>query len=101
LFASAYSLWMVQRTIHGPNEGNWQIRDLVPREALVFAVLIAATITLGLYPQPVLNTAAPSLAALRQAAGLQSPGRPAMAPTAATSPGASSARQSTGQGGQR
>jgi len=64
--ATVYSLRIVQRTFHGPNEAGWQIPDLSVREMTVMATLIVALVWLGLYPQPVLDTARPALVALTE-----------------------------------
>jgi NADH-quinone oxidoreductase subunit M len=71
LFATFYALRLVQRAFHGPNTHNWRIPDLVPREGLVMALMIAALLWLGLYPGPVLDTFRPAMARLEQLA----PGR--------------------------
>ena len=54
--ATVYSLWIVQRVFHGPNEQKWNIPDLSLRETVVMAVMVLSLVWLGLYPQPVLNT---------------------------------------------
>ena len=54
--ATIYSLWLVHRVFHGPNEANWSLR-----EALVLWVLVIGLVCLGLYPQPILDAAAPAL----------------------------------------
>ncbi len=59
--AAVYSLWFVQRTFHGPNLREWIIPDLSGRETAAAAVMIAALVWLGLFPQPVFDTARPSL----------------------------------------
>jgi len=55
--ATIYSLWMFQRAFHGPKLKEWTLPDLGKREMLVMGVLIITIVWLGLYPQPVLNTA--------------------------------------------
>jgi NADH-quinone oxidoreductase subunit M len=59
--ATVYSLWIIQRVFHGADTPHMSVRDLSPRESAVMAALIAAIVWLGLYPQPVLNTAQPLL----------------------------------------
>jgi NADH-quinone oxidoreductase subunit M len=59
--ATIYSLWLVYRTFHGPNKGEWKLPDINRREALVLWVLVIGLIWLGLYPQPVLDAAKPAL----------------------------------------
>src|SRR6185312_14817948 len=55
VLSSIYMLWLYQRAMTGPvTEGNERIRDLVPREVVVVAPLIALLLFLGFYPKPVL-----------------------------------------------
>ena len=67
--AAIYSLWLVQRTFHGERRAEEKIADLSSREMAVFTTLIAALVWIGLYPQPLLNTAKPALDALQRPAG--------------------------------
>ncbi|NJD68432.1 MAG: NADH-quinone oxidoreductase subunit M [Candidatus Methylomirabilota bacterium] len=64
--ATIYSLSLVQRTFHGPNTAGWAPPDFSIREMAVMAAMIAAIVWLGLYPQPVLATARPTLTGLQQ-----------------------------------
>jgi NADH-quinone oxidoreductase subunit M len=66
IFATVYALWMMQRIFGGANTEGWQIPDLRLREAIMMGLLIAVIFWMGLYPQPILNTAAPALATLRE-----------------------------------
>jgi NADH-quinone oxidoreductase subunit M len=63
VLSSIYMLWLYQRVMTGPvtheNEG---IRDLVPRELLVVAPLIALLLFLGFYPKPALDIINPGVA---------------------------------------
>ena len=59
--ATIYSLWIVQRVFHGPADAARRFPDLSFRESTIMAALIAAIVWLGLFPQPVLNTARPAL----------------------------------------
>ncbi len=68
VFAVVYSLRIAQRTFHGPRLENWEIADLNGREAGIMAVLVVGLVWLGLFPQPVLDAAAPALEWLRTAA---------------------------------
>ncbi len=67
--ATVYALWMVQRVFHGENIQGWKLPDLSGRELAVMAVMIAAIVWLGIYPQPVLDVARPALQALQQNTG--------------------------------
>lgn len=59
----AYMLWLYRRVMLGPLEkGPLQtLRDLSPRECLVFAPLVVLTLALGIYPMPVLNLTSQSV----------------------------------------
>jgi NADH-quinone oxidoreductase subunit M len=59
--SAIYSLWIVQRVFHGPNKEDWKIPDLNARETATLVVMIVLLVLLGLYPQPVLDTATPAL----------------------------------------
>jgi len=62
VLAAVYSLWWVQRTIHGPvREGVENFRDLGAREAWVIAPVMAVIVVLGVYPQPILNIINPAV----------------------------------------
>jgi NADH-quinone oxidoreductase subunit M len=60
--AVAYALILVQRTFHGENRGGWRLSDCSAREGLALAAMAAVAIWLGIYPQPVLDTAKPAMA---------------------------------------
>jgi NADH:ubiquinone oxidoreductase subunit 4 (subunit M) len=51
----------VQRAFHGGKREEWKIPDLNARHLLNFGAMMAVLLWLGLYPQSVLNTAAPAL----------------------------------------
>jgi len=62
--AAVYSLWLVQQVFFGkPREGT-RLADITLREMSVTAVMIAALLYLGLYPQPVLNISGPALTSI-------------------------------------
>ncbi|BBX04021.1 NADH-quinone oxidoreductase subunit M [Mycolicibacterium moriokaense] len=62
VLSAVYILWMYQRMMGGPvKEGNDSLRDLVPREILVVAPLIALLIVLGVYPKPALDVINPAV----------------------------------------
>ncbi|MBV9319526.1 MAG: NADH-quinone oxidoreductase subunit M [Mycobacterium sp.] len=62
VLSSIYMLWLYQRVMAGPvAEGNDRIRDLVPREVVVVAPLIALLLVLGVYPKPVLDIINPAV----------------------------------------
>ena len=66
LASTFYGLRFVQRAFHGPNVYEWKIPDLVPREVIALAPMIALLIWLGLYPQPVFNIFRPTMIHLQQ-----------------------------------
>jgi NADH-quinone oxidoreductase subunit M len=70
IVSTVYALWMVQHTFHGPNKPDWQLPDFGKRELGVMTALIAAIVVLGLYPQPVLDTAQPALDQLQRSASM-------------------------------
>jgi NADH-quinone oxidoreductase subunit M len=62
VLSSVYMLWLYQRVMAGPvAQGNERIRDLVPREVVVVAPLIALLLVLGFYPKPVLDIINPAV----------------------------------------
>ena len=62
VLSSIYMLWLYQRVMTGPvSHGNERIRDLVPREVVVVAPLMALLIFLGFYPKPVLDIINPGV----------------------------------------
>jgi NADH-quinone oxidoreductase subunit M len=70
ILATVYALWMIQRIFAGPNKEAWQLSDLSPREMTIMFVMVASIVLLGLYPQPVLDTAAGALETLQQQVGV-------------------------------
>jgi NADH-quinone oxidoreductase subunit M len=65
VLSAVYILWMYQRMMTGPVPddlvGDDRIRDLVPREILVVAPLIAMLIVLGVYPKVALDVINPAV----------------------------------------
>ena len=59
--ATIYSLRIVQKVFLGKKNSDWKVYDLTLREKAVMASLVIAIVWLGLFPQPVLNTAKPAL----------------------------------------
>ncbi|HXI21989.1 MAG TPA: NADH-quinone oxidoreductase subunit M, partial [Gemmatimonadales bacterium] len=55
--ATVYSLWMIQVTFHGPTEPDRRLPDLGRREMALMTAIVLAIVWLGVYPQPVLDTA--------------------------------------------
>jgi NADH-quinone oxidoreductase subunit M len=69
--ATVYSLRLVQQVFFGKPKEGLRLADITVREMSVAAVMLAALLFLGLYPQPVLNTAGPALASI--ASGVHAP----------------------------
>ena len=65
LLGAVYMLWMYQRVMFGPltNPKNENLKDLSPREILVFAPILVLLFVMGLYPQPFLSRMEPSVQA--------------------------------------
>ncbi len=73
VFATVYSLWIMQRVFQGPKAKGLTMADLTPRETLTLGVLVAAIVWLGLYPRPVLHTAGAAFEHLRPPAAEVAP----------------------------
>lgn len=62
VLSAVYILWAYQRMMTGPvTAGNESIRDLIPRELIVVAPLIALLLVLGVYPKPALDVINPAV----------------------------------------
>jgi NADH-quinone oxidoreductase subunit M len=94
VFATVYSLWIMQRVFHGSNQEDWKLPDLSARDMGIMVALIVVIVWLGLYPQPVLNTTKPALDALR---GNNMPVMGVVTPTHDAATETQWKRQSTGQ----
>jgi NADH-quinone oxidoreductase subunit M len=66
VFATVYALWILYRAFHGEQREPWKIKDLSMREMAAMTAMIIVILWLGLYPQPFLDTAQPSLSAVKQ-----------------------------------
>ncbi|BBU20776.1 hypothetical protein MYXE_05650 [Mycobacterium xenopi] len=75
VLSSIYMLWLYQRVMTGPvANGNERIRDLIPREIVVVAPLIALLVMLGFYPKPVLDIINPAVGHTMATIGQHDPG---------------------------
>ncbi len=79
--STIYSLWMIQRVFHGPNQAGWELPDLNPREMAMLAALVAAIVWLGIYPQPVLDAARQTFDNQQTTSGQIEPALRRLAPT--------------------
>jgi NADH-quinone oxidoreductase subunit M len=59
--ATIYSLRIVQKVFLGNKNMDWEMCDLNVREKVVSSSLVIVIVWLGLFPQPVFNTAKPAL----------------------------------------
>jgi NADH-quinone oxidoreductase subunit M len=65
ILSAGYALWLYRKMIFGQLRPTLAgIKDLDAREILVLAPLVALTIFFGIYPKPVLDMSAASVAAL-------------------------------------
>jgi NADH-quinone oxidoreductase subunit M len=64
VLSSVYSLWLIYRVFQGPQRQGVAAADLGAREMVIFSLIIAAIVWLGIYPQPILNTAKPPVESL-------------------------------------
>jgi NADH-quinone oxidoreductase subunit M len=74
VLSAIYILWAYQRMMTGPvKPDNDGLRDLVPRELVVVAPLIAILIALGVYPKPALDVINPAVGHTMSTIGQQDP----------------------------
>ncbi|MFK7864087.1 MAG: NADH-quinone oxidoreductase subunit M [Pseudohongiellaceae bacterium] len=68
IFASVYSLWVIQKVFQGEyKEGNFErskLSDLNSREMSYFAIMIVGLVWMGMYPQTFIDIAEPVFARL-------------------------------------
>jgi NADH-quinone oxidoreductase subunit M len=65
IVATIYALRLIQQTFYGENRAGWKIPDFSLRHMAMMVVVIVVLVCLGLFPQPVLNTAGPALSHLQ------------------------------------
>jgi NADH-quinone oxidoreductase subunit M len=68
VFATAYSLRIIQKVFLGPLVNEHKLSDLSLREKIILVPLSILIIWLGLFPQPVIDTARPAVMNVRHAA---------------------------------
>jgi len=68
VFATVYSLWMMQRVFLGERRHDWKIKDFSAGEMVEMSLVMLGLVWLGLYPQPVIRTAQPALDGLERSA---------------------------------
>jgi NADH-quinone oxidoreductase subunit M len=67
ILSTVYALWMVQAAFQGRTPEATRIRDLDRREMAMATALVVALVWLGMYPQPIVETAAPLVTRLTMA----------------------------------
>jgi NADH-quinone oxidoreductase subunit M len=66
VFATAYSLRIIQKVFVGPLREQHSLQDLSPREKLVLVPMTLVIIILGIYPQPTIDMAKAAMKATLQ-----------------------------------
>ncbi|MFK8258107.1 NADH-quinone oxidoreductase subunit M [Erwinia sp. AnSW2-5] len=66
VFASVYSLIMMQRAYYGAPKSDTSLRSMSAREFLMIMVLVVLLVLLGVYPQPILDTSHAAMSNIQQ-----------------------------------
>ena len=66
VFASAYSLIMMQRAFYGAPKAETPLRGMSLREFIMIMVLVVLLLLLGVYPQPILDTSHAAMSNIQQ-----------------------------------
>lgn len=66
VFASVYSLVMMQRAYYGAPKSETPLRGMNAREFLMIMVLVVLLVLLGVYPQPILDTSHAAMSNIQQ-----------------------------------
>ena len=77
VFATVYSLWIIQRSFHGTPREKWNIADIGGRHISIMLIMAVVLIWLGLYPNPVLDTAKPAIQKIERSVRIQTVQSPA------------------------
>jgi NADH-quinone oxidoreductase subunit M len=56
VFASVYSLIMMQRAYYGKAKSDQPLPGMTARELFIILLLVVLLVLLGVYPQPILDT---------------------------------------------
>jgi NADH-quinone oxidoreductase subunit M len=65
VWSAVYALFMIQRAFHGPTVFKEKLEDLNARELVTLMTLASILLWLGVYPQPVLDTAQATIQAVQ------------------------------------
>ncbi|PZL94914.1 NADH-quinone oxidoreductase subunit M [Pantoea graminicola] len=66
VFASVYSLVMMQRAYYGEAKSKDPLPGMSPRELMTIGVLVVLLVLLGVYPQPILDTSHAAMSNIQQ-----------------------------------
>ncbi|QHM71800.1 NADH-quinone oxidoreductase subunit M [Mixta intestinalis] len=66
VFASVYSLIMMQRAYYGAPQSETPLRGMSAREFIMIMVLVVLLVLLGIYPQPILDTSHAAMSNIQQ-----------------------------------
>ena len=66
VFASVYSLIMMQRAYYGAPKSDAPLAGMSAREFLIIMVLVVLLVLLGVYPQPILDTSDAAMSNIQQ-----------------------------------
>ncbi|WP_275553876.1 NADH-quinone oxidoreductase subunit M [Mixta sp. Marseille-Q2659] len=66
VFASVYSLIMMQRAYYGAPKSETPLRGMSAREFIMIMVLVVLLVLLGVYPQPILDTSHAAMSNIQQ-----------------------------------
>ena len=66
VFASVYSLIMMQRAFYGEAKSKDALPGMSPREFMTIGVLVVLLVLLGIYPQPILDTSHAAMSNIQQ-----------------------------------
>lgn len=66
VFASIYSLAMMQRAYYGASKSDTPLSNLCVREFSILMLLVVLLIALGVYPQPILDTSYTAMSNIQQ-----------------------------------
>ena len=66
VFASVYSLIMMQRAYYGAPTSQEPLKSMTPREFIMIMVLVVLLVLVGVYPQPLLDTSHAAMSNIQQ-----------------------------------